>query len=201
MTTTPPARRQTQAERVEAARERLLDAAAELVIERGYHATTATAIAERAGYSREMVRVRFGSKLGLMRELLVTEYPQAFRSRLGLDAGALDRLRDGVDQLAAMSTTAPTRLRAAYVLAFEAATSVPELCNDLVPWLDTIEAKFADLLRAAVDEGSIRDVNGDEYARLMIAAGTGGAFLFVTSSDNGTDPSAPFHTILDSLIR
>lgn len=194
------ARRPSQAERVETARERLLDAAAEVVVERGFHAATAAQIAERAGYSREMVRVRFGSKLDLMRELLVTEYQHAFRVRLGPRASALERLRDGIDQLAAMSTTAPTRLRAAYVLAFESATSVPELRDDLVPWIDMIEALFADLLRAAVAEGSIRDVDCDEYARLLNAAGTGGAFRFLTSPID-TDPSAPMRTILNSILR
>lgn len=185
---------------METARQRLIDAAAEVVIERGFHAATAAEIAERAGYSREMVRVRFGSKLELMRELLVTEYQLAFRARLGPQATALELLRDGIDQLAAMSTTAPTRLRAAYVLAFESATSVSELRDDLVPWLDMIEAIFADLLRAAVAEGSIREVDCDAYARLLNAAGTGGAFLFLTSPTT-SDPSAPMHTVLDSILR
>lgn len=201
MSTDAPTRRLTQAERVQTARDRLLDAAAELVIEQGYHATTAAMIADRAGYSREMVRVRFGSKLGLMHELLVTEYQQAFRNRLGPDASALDRLRDAVDQLASMSATAPVRLRAAYVLGFEAGTGVPELRDDLVPWLATIESRFAELLRAAVAERSIRDLDCDEYARLVVATATGAAFLYVTSPDTTPDPAAPIRTILDSLIR
>lgn len=184
---------------METTRERLLDAAAEVVVERGFHAATAARIAERAGYSREMVRVRFGSKLDLMRELLVTEYQHAFRVRLGPGASALERLRDGIDQLAAMGTTAPIRLRAAYVLAFESATSVPELHDDLVPWVDMIEALFAHLLKAAVAEGAIRDVDCDEYARLLSAAGTGGAFRFLTSP-TATDPSSPMRTVLDSIL-
>lgn len=198
---TNPATRLTQAERVQTARERLLDAAAELVIEQGYHATTAAMIAERAGYSREMIRVRFGSKLGLMHELLVAEYQQAFRNRLAQEATALDRLRDAVDQLASMSATGPVRLRAAYVLGFEAGTGVPELRDDVVPWLAAVEARFAELLRAAIAERSIRDVDCDEFARLMVATATGAAFLYVTSPDTTPDPTAPIRTILDSLIR
>lgn len=199
MPTTSTTDRLTQAERVERARNALLDAAAELVIEQGYHATTAADIAARAGLSREMVRVRFGNKLGLMRELLVTEYQQAFHS-LPPGASALERLRSGVDQLAAMSTTAPTRLRAAFALGFEAGTSVPELRDDLVPWLGEIEAGFAQQLRGAIEEGSIRNVDSDEYARLLIATATGGAFLFMTSSETTPGPAAALGTILDSLV-
>jgi len=189
----------TQAERVQRARNGLLDAAAELVIEQGYHATTAAAIAARAALSREMVRVRFGSKLGLMRELLVTEYQQAFEE-LPPGASAIDRLRGSVDQLAAMSTKAPTRLRAAFVLGFEASTSVPELRDDLVPWLDEIESRFAELLQGAVTERSIREIDANDYARLLVATATGGAFLYMTSPNTASDPAAPLRTIIDSLI-
>lgn len=192
--------RLTQAERVQTARDRLLDAAAELVIEHGYHATTAAAIADRAGYSREMVRVRFGNKLTLMRELLVTEYQEGLDIELDPGVDALAYLRNSVEQLALMSVTAPTRLRAAFVLGFEAGTSVPELRDDLVPWLEQIEGRFANQLRAAVAEGSIRAIDCEEYARLLIATGTGGAFLFMTSPDATKDPAAPMRTILDSLI-
>lgn len=201
MSTTPTPQRPTQAERVQTTRDHLLDAAAELVIEQGYHATTAADIAERAGLSREMVRVRFGNKLGLMRELLVTEYQHAFADRLPADASAFDRLRDGVDQLAAMSTTAPTRLRGAFVLGFEAGTSVPELRDDLVPWLTEIEATYAEHLRQAMAEGSIIDVDAEEYARLLIAAATGGAFVFMTSPETARSPADVLGTILDSLVQ
>ncbi len=109
--------------------------------------------------------------------------------------------RDSVEQLASMSTTAPTRLRAAFVRGFEDGTSVPELRSNLVPWLEQTEAAFAERLRAAVAERSIRDVDSDEYARLLIATGTGGAFLFLTSPDATPDPTAPLRTILDLLIH
>ena len=200
MHTDRPTSRPTQAERVQATRDRLLDSAAELVIERGYHATTATAIADRAGCSREMVRVRFGSTLALMRELLVEEYQHAFRSRLPADATALEQLHDGVEQLATMSSTAPTRLRAAYLLAFESAPSAHELHDDVLPWLTLIETRFAELLNQAQAEGSIVEVDSDEYARLLIAAATGAAFLFATSPTAENDPASPLRTVLDSLL-
>ena len=54
--------RRTQQERVEESTQRLFRAAAELIAEGGYDAATAAEIGRRAGYSRSMVRARFGSK-------------------------------------------------------------------------------------------------------------------------------------------
>ena len=184
------ATRPTQAERVESACQALLDAAAELVIEQGYHATTAAQIAERAGYSREMVRVRFGSKLDLMRELLVREFQGAFQDSFDPSTSALEHIRDAVERFSGLGWAAPTRLRAALVLGFEAATSIRELRNDFVPWLEVIEAQYAMLLKRAVAEGSIRAVDCDEYARLFVAASIGGGLQFVSSA-TATDPAAP----------
>jgi AcrR family transcriptional regulator len=55
-----PTVRRTQSERVDESTSRLLEAAAELIADQGYHNTTAGQIAQRAGFSRELVRVRFG---------------------------------------------------------------------------------------------------------------------------------------------
>ena len=49
---------------------RLLDAAAELIAERGYERMTLAAIGERAGYSPALVTARFGSKEGLLAALV-----------------------------------------------------------------------------------------------------------------------------------
>ena len=59
----------TQAERRAQSRRRLLDAALALVAEKGVAKTTTAEIGERAGFSRGMVRERFGSKSGLMNVL------------------------------------------------------------------------------------------------------------------------------------
>lgn len=60
-------RRSAQARRT---RVRVLDAARELFIERGYVATTIVAIADRADVSPETVYARFGSKRALLAQLV-----------------------------------------------------------------------------------------------------------------------------------
>ena len=50
--------------------QKVLDAAGDLIVERGFGALTLAAIGERAGFSRGLVTARFGSKHGLIDALL-----------------------------------------------------------------------------------------------------------------------------------
>jgi AcrR family transcriptional regulator len=67
--TAPPARR-TQIQRRAEARDKLLQAAAELIAERGLAAVTLAAVGERAGYSRGIANHHFGTKAALIDELI-----------------------------------------------------------------------------------------------------------------------------------
>ena len=66
--------RRTQRERVGESSRRLAEAAIALIAEKGYAATTAQEIGLRAGYSRDMVRVRFGTKEALLDTILTAQY-------------------------------------------------------------------------------------------------------------------------------
>lgn len=55
-------------------RKRILDAAAEEFSERGYDGTTITAIARRAGLSKQLIHHHFGSKEGLFQETLDSRF-------------------------------------------------------------------------------------------------------------------------------
>ena len=65
-----PYRSQLRRDQAEQTRERVLDAAAELFVERGYEATSVAAIAEQAGVSPETVYARFRNKRTLIGELM-----------------------------------------------------------------------------------------------------------------------------------
>ncbi len=69
----------TQAERRARTRQSLLDAAASVFAERGYHGATLDAIAERAGLSKGSVYHNFSSK----HELFATLLPERIAARLG----------------------------------------------------------------------------------------------------------------------
>ena len=74
----------TQAERSATSDKALLDAAIDLILERGIEKTTLQAIGARAGYSRGLATYRFGSKAGLFDEVAVYG---AGSSTLPVDAG------------------------------------------------------------------------------------------------------------------
>jgi len=71
--------RTRRAERADATRRRVLDAAVHLFVERGYHATTIESIAAAADVSVETIYKRFGSKAGMLkaaREEAVAQAPE-----------------------------------------------------------------------------------------------------------------------------
>lgn len=195
MATSP---RASQAERVATSRERLLDAAATLFVEHGYHATTAADIAARAGYSREMVRVRFGSKLGLAQTLIRTDYRESLGIELTNDMSGIDVLRARADRLAELGRTAPARVRAAFVLGFESATSARELEPEFGPWMTHAEAQFVADVERAIADGSARDVDAQRTGRLLLTAATGGAYTALRSGDAAAAGDA-FRSVLDLI--
>lgn len=91
--TSPPAERRTQAERRADSERRLLQASAELIVERGLELTSLADIGRRAGASHAAVNHRFGSKDELVDRLIEEageSYAATARTRLrglnGIDA-------------------------------------------------------------------------------------------------------------------
>ena len=62
MTLKSPSTRRTQAERTEISDNRMLEAAVELIVDRGPAATSLKEVGLKAGYSRGLAGQRFGSK-------------------------------------------------------------------------------------------------------------------------------------------
>jgi AcrR family transcriptional regulator len=171
--------RPTQAERVDRSTRRLLEAAAALVASQGYARTTAAQIAERAGYSREMVRVRFGSKEALINELLKTEFQDTLRINTAEFVGGLSRLQAAVDRLRELAEQSPDFLRAVFILNFEAITS-PSLRPANHIWLREVEQTFVSGLRLGQADGSIIgtiDPGAKARELTMIAVGSAHSFL------------------------
>ncbi|WP_162142094.1 TetR/AcrR family transcriptional regulator [Ilumatobacter coccineus] len=192
--------RASQAERVATSRERLLDAAATLFVEHGYHATTAALIASRAGYSREMVRVRFGSKLGLAQTLIRTSYRQSLEIERTSDMTGIEVLSAKADRLAELGRTAPIRVRAAFVLGFESATSARELEPEFGPWMTLVEAHFVADVEQAIADGSARDVDANKAGQLLLTAATGGAYTALRSGDAAAAADA-FRSVLELIAN
>jgi AcrR family transcriptional regulator len=101
MTMSDPVRPLRRAERRLVTRERLLDAAAELFAERGFHAAKLDDVAARAGYTIGAIYHNFNSKEDLFVatfELMISRYIDAFRRVLdeGADLAARRQLAAGL---------------------------------------------------------------------------------------------------------
>lgn len=181
--TAPTPGRRTQRERSAASANRLLDAAIALIAEHGFAATTQADIGTRAGYSRAMVRERFGSAEALLDALfdrLVEQWHVEVAPQLegfsgpevlamGLEAFR-DRLRDR-----------PVEARALFVLQFEAAGPIPILRDRVAAVNRALMNRIEVVLREGQESGTVRaDVDPEVAAVDWVATLRGAAFLWLT---------------------
>ena len=114
-------------------RARVLDAAAELFLERGYGRTTVQAVADRAGVARDTVHAIFGSKARLLTALVdtrlvpdggvanVTQTPAALAVKHEVDA------RQQIELFAAWMAAMSTRLRPVFEILRTASAVEPDM--------------------------------------------------------------------------
>lgn len=177
----------TNQERVEESTLRLLQAAVELFATKGYEATTAMEIGLRAGYSRNMVRDRYGSKAALLEALIEREFGQRLMPALRRDrtGSGLDRVLGQVDDLRSAIEHEPELMRAMIRLSF-GAPSVAALVESLHDQLmDGFEAEMVQLLGLGERDGSVRP--GLDHAReaeIYVSYGIGLCFRWVIQPDS-----------------
>lgn len=148
----------TNRERVEESTLALVASAIELFAEQGYERTTAAEIGTNAGFSRNMVRDRYGSKEALLQSVF-----EAFAQRLlpavrSERAGSgLDHVLGQLDDLLHAVEREPATMRAMIVLTFE----TPGPLQNFAGWFDRLiaeyEAELAGHLAAGQADGSVRD--------------------------------------------
>ena len=151
----------------------LLRATLELVAERGIRATSLQAIGERAGYSRGLAGHRFGSKEGLLREL-VAENIAGFQAAL---AKRIDDRPEGTEALKALVRlqgetmgTRPEAMRAYYMLLFESVVEMPVLRKEFARIDESYRTLLGRILRERIAKGSIRDdIDVAAHANLLLA--------------------------------
>jgi AcrR family transcriptional regulator len=171
-TTKVPTRR-SQAERRDASKSRLLKAAFELIAERGFRGASFQAIAERAGYSPSLVSHRFGSREGLLAELV-----RRMVHRWGADVRDVKvETRTGQSGLIATAAAhqqaleqAPDAVRAMYMLIFESLIEAPELRREFAALDGRLREATESLLRSGIPDGDVRgDVDVYAHSTLFLA--------------------------------
>lgn len=161
-------RRLTQAERTALSDARMLDAAVEMICERGVAGTTLKAVGEKAGYSRGLANYRFGNKSGLctfiiraVSESWLQELNQAVKNKAGLDA-----IEAATDAHNEFITGGNRSIHAFYRLWFESTGPDKELKQvvaniherrrrDVTAWIDG--GKAAGQIASNVDSESIAE--------------------------------------------
>jgi AcrR family transcriptional regulator len=162
-----PARR-SQEERRDASKKGLLKAALALIAEHGFRGTSFQAIAERAGYSPSLVSHRFGSKDGLLAELV-----RRMLHRWGADVREFKvEGRRGAAALSAIAHAhrqaleqTPEAVRAMYMLLFESLIDAPTLRREFAALDGRIRDANAGLLR----ESASGEIDTEAHAALFLA--------------------------------
>ncbi|WP_028934184.1 TetR/AcrR family transcriptional regulator [Pseudonocardia spinosispora] len=172
--------RRTQAERLELSARRLLSAAAELIAEKGWDATTAAEIGRRAGYSRAMVHARYGSKDALLDTLFRAEYGDLLDPAEDSTATGLRRVLAPFDRLAELFDEDPVFLETMFVLSFEAVKHGSVLRPRIVAWMQQVADGVERGFTTGVVDGSVRpDVDVAAAVSEVVAAGVGIAYGWI----------------------
>ena len=150
-----PARGLTQPERVETSNRRLLQAAAELIVEKGWEATTAAEIGRRAGYSRAMVHARYGSKDAIL-EAFLHEYVKHLNPDPDPKTSGMQQVLAHFDRIEEIYVEDRGMLLAMFVATFEAVKTTSPLRQRVRDQLESGATKVEKGLRKGIRDGSVR---------------------------------------------
>jgi AcrR family transcriptional regulator len=172
--------RRTQRERVDESSRRLVEAAIALIAEQGYTATTAQEIGLRAGYSRDMVRVRFGTKEALLDTILTSQYEGRLDQPDDPSDSGLQRVLGRIDRMRLFAEEDGQLLRAMLVLNFESAQADDQLRTRIRQWLDRYLSGLADAIRIGQTDASIAaELDADAQAREFLSTVIGYAYWWI----------------------
>lgn len=184
--------RRTQQERVDESTERLFRATAELIAEGGYDAATAAEIGRRAGYSRSMVRARFGSKQELVSAVIRAAYEAPLTTRLSASATGMERVLAPLDTMARLVEENPQLIRMVFAVEFQAAGKKSVMADRAAGWVDRLRSDTLEALREGQRDGSINgELDAEATAHAIVVEGVGSAFLWTV------DPAEDFRQRID----
>ena len=178
-----PTRGLTQPQRLEISGRRLLEAAVELIAEKGWEATSAAEIGRRAGYSRAMVHARYGSKDAILDTLFSTEYEKKLSPVADPGSTGLAQALAHVDRITDLYSDDPDLLRAIFVLTFEAAKSTSQAHPYIRMWLKRAADTVGAGLRNGITDGSVRsDIDVERAINDFGAAVLGTAYQWIMAA-------------------
>jgi AcrR family transcriptional regulator len=187
-----PRPRRTQQERVEESTQRLFQAATELIAEGGYDAASAAEIGRRAGYSRAMVRARFGSKEQLVDAVIRSAYEGPLTVPLPESATGMEHVLARIDTMGRLVDENPALLRMLFAVEFQAAGKGSGMTDRAASWVSQLRSDTLEALRKGQRDGSISsELDAEATAHAIVVEGVGSAFLWTV------DPAEDFRRRID----
>lgn len=182
-----PGTRNRQQERSDTSTRRLLESAGELISEVGYAGMTLAAVGERAGYSRGIVTIKFGSKANLLAEV-VDRITTGWSHKRWLpeikDKNGLDGFLALISAISAEFRRDTKGVRLLYALMFEAVQSNEELRQVFVEFHRSQRSDLAAILRRGIKDGSVRsDVNVKAEAAAVVSGLRGIGYQWMLDPD------------------
>ncbi|MFC5186697.1 TetR/AcrR family transcriptional regulator [Actinomadura harenae] len=182
----------------EEARERLLAAAAEVFVERGYAGTATGEIARRAGLSTGAIYSRYASKAELLADAIKAHMP-AELARLISDGALGVPVPDVVQHLGEELPHRPRQVSAMLVEGAAAARRDPRVAEifsaELTAHLETVEG----LVVAAQEEGSVdSSLPSGALSRFLLSVALG--TLFTNMMDLAPVDDADWATVINRFI-
>ena len=195
--------RRTQAERTATASRRMLRAARQLIARQGYTKTTLAQVGKEAGYTGGLVSHHFGSKEGLLRELVGRITGRFYQ----------DQIRPATDGLAGLEALVATadvylnelvareeRMRTLYVLMGEALGPVSEVSEVFAELNAGFRGNASRLIEEGMTRGEIRkDLDPDAEAGLFVGMLRGVALQWM--ADPGCFDLEAVRTSLKDALR
>lgn len=190
-------KRRNQATRRSESENGLLQAASELILERGMAAATFENIGARAGYSRGLATQKFGSKQGLI-EALIT------RLQTRLQLLLMDRNLESLSGLEAVlgftdiylrNLAEDREVRSYFILMAGAVAEVSDLRGPFALAHKDVELKLEALFLKGLADGSVRPGTDADAAALMI-----GSLLFGLSMQILLDPAMNLEPIRETSL-
>ena len=177
----------TQADRTAISDKAMLDAAIDLILERGTEKTTLQAIGEKAGYSRGLATYRFGSKAGLYDAVCKTisrRWLDYLKAGVGEKTG-IDAMGAALDAIYRFASDSPRDMRVLQILYCGAASPRSEYRQTSVGIHQKQQDDVADWVRAGIGNGSIKaDVDARSVAAQYIAYISGMTYLWLIDPDS-----------------
>lgn len=176
------AQSRTQAERTAISDKAMLNAAVQLILERGTEKTTLQAIGEKAGYSRGLATYRFGSKAGLF-DAVCKAISRRWLDYLQDDVGdriGIDAMCAALDSFFQFVSDFPREARVLQILYCGAGSPKSEYQQTSVTIHQRQQDDVAEWVRAGQRHGVVRvDADPKSVAAQYIAYISGMTYLWL----------------------